>query len=90
MVIEYLECNYKCGTPVTLTFHLKTDHMYKINECACGNESLSGICISGAGSHKKNSSSSCSKSTSISNSSSVSNYNFISNSSSIFNSSSAS
>ena len=45
MVIECLECNYKCGTPFTLAFHYKIEHKDEINECACGDESLSGICI---------------------------------------------
>ena len=29
MVIECLECNYKCGTPFTLAFHYKIEHKDK-------------------------------------------------------------
>ena len=50
MVIECLECNYKCETPFTLSFHHKLDDKDKISECACGDESLSGICIGGTAS----------------------------------------
>ena len=45
MVIESLECNYKCGTHFTLAFRYKIEHKDKISGCACGDESLSGICI---------------------------------------------
>ena len=74
MVLECLECNYKCGTLFNLVFHYKTEHKDKISGCACGDESLSGICI------KELASSSSFKSSSISNSNSNSNYNSISNS----------
>ena len=47
MVLESLNCNYKCGTPFTLAFHYKIEHRDKISECACGDESLKGICMSG-------------------------------------------
>ena len=29
MVIECLECNFKCGTPFTLAFHYKIEHQDK-------------------------------------------------------------
>ena len=97
MVIEVLECNYQCGTPFTLAFHYKIKLRDKISGCACGCESLSGICIkdiaspigqAGVHSHKTNCSSSGFKSDSISSSSFHSNSNSIS--SSISNSSSSS
>ena len=37
MVIECLECNYKCVTPFTLIFHYKIEHKDKISGCACVN-----------------------------------------------------
>ena len=42
MVMECLECNYKCGTPFNLAFHYKIEHWDKIGE----DGSLSGTCIS--------------------------------------------
>ena len=95
MVIECLECNKKCETPFTLAFLYKIEHKDRISESACGDVSLSGICmgeavsrISGAGwhatdgvhSYKTNCSSSSFKSSSISNSSAFSNSNSISSS----------
>ena len=94
MVIEYLECNYICGTPFTLAFHNKIEHKDKISKCACGDEPLSGICFDGAAWHAtdgvrlqisgttSNCSCSGSKSSSISNSSSSSISSSITNSSS--------
>ena len=45
MVIESLECNYKCGTQFTLAFHYKIEHEDAMIECARGDEALSAICI---------------------------------------------
>ena len=39
------KCIYKCGTPSSLAFHYKMSHEDKMNKCACGVKSLSGICI---------------------------------------------
>ena len=50
MVIECLKWKYNCGTPFVLAFYYKIEHKNKISECACGGESLSEICISGAAS----------------------------------------
>ena len=94
MVIEFLECNYKCGTTFILAFNYKIEQKYKISQCACGDESFSGICISGSVSEMKRTVSNCpssgfqSSSNSISNSISTSNSSSSSNSSSIANSSS--
>ena len=41
MVMECLECNYKCGTLFNLAFHYNIEHWDKIGE----DESLIGICI---------------------------------------------
>ena len=81
MVIECLECNYKCGIPFTLAFHYKIEHMDKIGE----DGSLSGICIIELAYSSDFKSSS--NSNSNSNSSSISNSNSISNSTSGSNSS---
>ena len=60
MVMECLECNYKCGTPFNLAFHYNIEHWDKIGE----DGSLSGICISELAS--SSASKSCSNSTSSS------------------------
>ena len=84
MVIENLECNYKCGTPFTLAFHYKVEYKDKIDE----DGSLSGICISEIASSSGVKSSSNSNSNSNSISSSISNSNSNSNSKSNSNSNS--
>ena len=87
MVLECLECNYKCGTPFTLAFLYKIEHKDKISGCPCEDESLSGVCFkqlaspigeAGVHSHKTNCSISGFKSSSIP----ISSYNSKSNSSS--------
>ena len=45
MVIKCLECNHKCGAPFNLAFHYSICHEDKIGNCACGDKTLSGICI---------------------------------------------
>ena len=42
MVMECLECNYKCATPFNLAFHHNIEHWDQIGE----DGSLSGICMS--------------------------------------------
>ena len=45
MVIECLECSHKCGLPFKLAFHYLIYHEEKISKCACGDKTLSGICM---------------------------------------------
>ena len=45
MVIKCLECSYKCGLPFNLAFHFSIYHEDKNSKCACGDKTLSGICI---------------------------------------------
>ena len=45
MVIKCLECNHKCGDPFNLAFHYSICHEDKIGKCACGDKTLSDICI---------------------------------------------
>ena len=101
MLLQCLECNYKCGNIAVLKYQYESFHKDKTDKCMCGNIILSGICannFSPWGCSLKNesssiSSSNCSSSpTSNSNSSSnpSSSSNPNSNSSSNPNSSSSS
>ena len=45
MIAKCLECNYRCGSPFTLSFHYQVIHKDKMGKCACAVKSLSGICI---------------------------------------------
>ena len=45
MVINCLECKHKSGLPFNLAFHYSIHHEDKISKCACGDKTLSGICI---------------------------------------------
>ena len=83
MLLQCLECNYKCGNIAVLKYHYESFHKDKTDKCMCGNIILSGICandFSPWGCSLKNESSSSSNSSS--NLSSNSNSNFSSNPSS--------
>ena len=83
MLLQCLECNYKCGNIAVLKYHYESFHKDKTDKCMCGNIILSGICaneFSPWGCSLKNESSSSSNSSS--NPSSNSNSNFSSNPSS--------
>ena len=91
MLLQCLECHYKCGNIAVLKYHYESFHKDKTDKCMCGNIILSGICandFSPWGCSLKNESSSNSNSNSSSNPSSSSNPN--SNSSSNPSSSSSS
>ena len=93
MLLQCLECNYKCGNIAVLKYHYESCHKDKTDKCMCGNIILSGICandFSQWGCSLKNESSSSSNSSSNSNSSSSSNPSSNSNSSSNPSSSSSS
>ena len=45
MVIKCLECKHKCGLPFNLAFHYSMYHEDIISKCACGDKTLSGICM---------------------------------------------
>ena len=45
MVIKCLECNHKCGALFYLAFHYSICHEDKIGKCACGDKTLSSICM---------------------------------------------
>ena len=45
MVIKCLDCSHKCGLPFNLAFHYSIYHEDKISKCACGDKTLSGICM---------------------------------------------
>ena len=45
MVIKCLECKHKCELPFNLAFHYSIYHEDKISKCACGDKTLSGICM---------------------------------------------
>ena len=83
MLLQCLECNYKCGNIAVLKYHYESFHKDKTDKCMCGNVILSGICandFSPWGCSLKNESSSSSNSSS--NPSSNSNSNSSSNPSS--------
>ena len=83
MLLQCLECNYKCGNIAVLKYHHESFHKDKTDKCMCGNIILSGICandFSPWGCSLKNESSSSSNSSS--NPSSNSNSNSSSNPSS--------
>ena len=83
MLLQCLECNYKCGNIAVLKYHYESFHKDKTDKCMCGNIILSGICandFSPRGCFLKNESSSSSNSSS--NPSSNSNSNSSSNPSS--------
>ena len=73
MLLQCLECNYKCGNTAVLKYHYESCHKDKTDKCMCGNIILSGICandFSPWGCSLKNESNSSSNSNSNSNSSS--------------------
>ena len=83
MLLQCLECNYKCGNIAVLKYHYESFHKGKTDNSMCGNIILSGICandFSPWGCSLKNESSSSSNSSS--NPSSNSNSNSSSNPSS--------
>ena len=91
MVINCLECSHKGGLPFNLAFHYSIYHEDKISKCACGDKTVSGICMKTNCSFKDESgynSSSCINfnSNSSSNSSSSSSSNMNSSINSIYNS----
>ena len=45
MVINCPECKYKCALLFNSNFHNLTHHEDKMGKCACGDKTLSGICI---------------------------------------------
>ena len=74
MLLQFLECNYKCGNIAVLKYHYESCHKDKTDKCVCGNIILSGICandFSPWGCSLKNESSSSSSSGSSSGSSSI-------------------
>ena len=73
MLLQCLECNYKCGNIAVLKYHYESFHKDKTDKCMCGNIILSGICandFSPWGCSLKNESNSSSNSISSSNPSS--------------------
>ena len=44
MLLQCLECNYKCGNIAVLKYHYESFHKDKTDKCVCGNIILSGIC----------------------------------------------
>ena len=73
MVIKCLEFKHKCGLLFNLAFHYSIYHEDKISKCACGDKTLSSICMKTDCSFKEsgyNSSSSINSNSSI-----KSNYN---------------
>ena len=44
MLLQCLECNYKCGNSAVLKYHYESFHKDKTDNCMCGNIILSGIC----------------------------------------------
>ena len=67
MLLQCLECNYKCGNIAVLIYHYESFHKDKTDKCMCGNIILSGICandFSPWGCSLKNESSSSSNSSS--------------------------
>ena len=76
MLLQCLECNYKCGNIAVLKYHYESFHKDKTDKCRCGNIILSGICandFSPWGCSLKNESSSSSNSSSNPSSNSSSN-----------------
>ena len=95
MLLQCLECNYKCGNIAVLKYHYESFHKDITDNCMCGNIILSGICANdfppwGCSLKNESSSSSNSNSNSSSNPSSNSNSNSNSNSISSSNTSSSS
>ena len=43
MLLQCLECNYKCGNIAVFQYHYESFHKYKIDKCMCGNIILSYI-----------------------------------------------
>ena len=85
MLLQCLECNYKCGNIAVLKYHYESYHKDKTDKCLCCNIILSGICandFSPWGCSLKNESYSSSNSNSNSNSNYISSSNPSSNSSS--------
>ena len=82
MLLQGLECNYKCGNIAVLKYHYESFHKDKTDKCMCGNIILSGICandFSPWGCSLKNESSSSSNSSSNPSPNSNSNSNSSSN-----------
>ena len=76
MLLQFLECNYKCGNIAVLKYHYKSFHKDQTDKCMCGNIILSDICaidFSPWGCSLKNESSSSSNSSSSPSSNSNSN-----------------
>ena len=91
MLLQCLECNYKCGNIAVLKYHYESIHKDKTDKCMCGNIILSGIYandFSPWGCSLKNESNSSSNSNSKFNSISDSNSNSIASSNASSNSSS--
>ena len=44
MLLQCLECNYKCGNIAVLKNHYESCHKDKTDKRICGNIILSGIC----------------------------------------------
>ena len=44
MLLQCLECNYKCGNIAVLKYHYESFHKDKTDKCMCRNIILSGIC----------------------------------------------
>ena len=91
MLLQCLECNYKCGNIAVLKNHYESFHKDKTDKCMCGNIILSVICANdfspwGCSLKNESSSSSNSNSNSSSNPSSSSNHSSNSNSNSNFSS----
>ena len=87
MLLQCLECNYKCGNIAVLKYHYKSFQKDKTDKCMCGNIILSGICandFSPWGCSLKNESNSSSNSNSISSSNPSSNSSSSSGSGSIY------
>ena len=102
MVIKCLECSHERGLPFILAFHYSIYHEDKISKCACGDKTLSGICMktdcsfkdecgyNSSSSVNSNSSSSINSNSNCNSNSSInSNSNYNSNSNSRINSNSS-
>ena len=44
MLLQCLECDYKCGNIAVLKYHFESFHKDKTDKCMCGSIILSGIC----------------------------------------------
>ena len=82
MLLQCLECNYKCGNIAVLKYHYESFHKDKTDKCMCGNIILSGVSSSNPSSNSNSNSSSNPSSSSNPNSNSSSNPSSSSSSSS--------